>query len=192
MLALVPVFFGIQQGVEGRVWQELEAGSAEGARSYALLFHFFSHFLWLWWLPLCSYLMESNAFRKRIFAGFAAIGALIGATGYTLLVFHPEWMTVSVVHHSIDYDVIIPFRSNVSIPIPASIPYAMIILLPLLFSSHQALRNFGVMVALSMVLAMLVYGYALVSVWCFLAAALSFYMVYIIQIKGEKSLICIR
>jgi len=48
MWALIPVFFGLQQACEGRVWQELDAGNANAVLPFALGFHFFSHFLWLW------------------------------------------------------------------------------------------------------------------------------------------------
>jgi len=64
MWALVPVFFGFQQAFEGRVWQALDAGNANAAVPFALGFHFFSHFLWLWWLPLCSYLVEPGQIRR--------------------------------------------------------------------------------------------------------------------------------
>lgn len=58
MWALVPVLFGVQQAFEGAVWQALNAGDTSAAVPFALGFHFFSHFLWLWWLPLSSYLVE--------------------------------------------------------------------------------------------------------------------------------------
>ena len=48
MWALVPILFGLQQAFEGGVWQELDAGDAGAAVPFALGFHFFSHFLWLW------------------------------------------------------------------------------------------------------------------------------------------------
>lgn len=188
LLALVPIFFSLQQGLEGRVWQELHAGRVDQAIPYALAFHFFSHFLWLWWLPLCSYLMEPTGIRKQVFAGHAIIGALLGGTGYAILLFHPEWMKVGVEHHSITYDITLPRSDYVDIPIPAAIPYALIILVPLVFSSLRPLRIFGIMVTLSMVLASLAYGYALVSVWCFFAAMLSIYLAYTIQIHGRKGL----
>src|SRR5512139_3199936 len=66
MWALIPVFFGLQQAFEGRVWQMLNAGDSSAAVPYALGFHFFSHFLWLWWLGLSSYLVEPKKSRKMI------------------------------------------------------------------------------------------------------------------------------
>jgi hypothetical protein len=187
MWALVPVFFGLQQAFEGRVWQELDAGDASAAVPFALGFHFFSHFLWLWWLPLCSYLVEPGQtskiekLRKRVIGGCAIFGAFAGALVYSVMLFHPEWMTVAVREHSITYDFSVPFRSSIHIPITPAALYALTILVPLFISSHRLIRIFGVLTALSMVLASEAYRYAYVSVWCFFAAVLSLYLVYMIR-----------
>ncbi|OGS96672.1 MAG: hypothetical protein A3H31_07920 [Gallionellales bacterium RIFCSPLOWO2_02_FULL_57_47] len=181
MWALIPVFFGLQQAFEGRVWQELDAGNATAAVPFALGFHFFSHFLWLWWLPACSCLVEHGKIRRRIFGGCAIFGAFAGALVYSFMLFHPDWMSVAVREHSIDYDFSVPYRSSIHLPITPAMLYALTILVPLLISSHRQVRIFGGLVALSMVLASAVYGYAYVSVWCFFAAVLSLYIVYIIR-----------
>jgi hypothetical protein len=187
MWALVPIFFGLQQAFEGRVWQELDAGNASAAVPFALGFHFFSHFLWLWWLPLCSYLVEPGQtskiekLRKRVIGGCAIFGPFAGALVYSVMLFHPEWMSVGVREHSITYDFSVPYRSSIHLPITPAALYALTILVPLLFSSHRLIRIFGGLVALSMGLASAAYGYAYVSVWCFFAAVLSLYLVYMIR-----------
>lgn len=188
--ALVPVLFGLQQAFEGRVWQQLDAGNAIAAVPFALGFHFFSHFLWLWWLPLGCYLVEpgkSSKLRKRIIGGCAAFGAFAGTLVYTVMLTHPEWMEVSVREHSILYSFSVPWRSSIHLPITPAALYALTILVPLLLSSHRLIRIFGVLVALSMVLASAAYGYAYVSVWCFFAAALSLYIVFMIRHLAAES-----
>ncbi len=181
MWALVPIFFGVQQAFEGRVWQELDAGDANAAVPFALGFHFFSHFLWLWWFPLCSYLVEPGKIHKRIFGGCAIFGAFAGTLVYAAMLFHPEWMSVAVRENSVTYDFSFPYRSAIHIPVTPAALYALTILVPLLFSSHKLISIFGVLVVLSMVLASETYSYAYVSVWCFFAAALSLYLVYMIR-----------
>jgi hypothetical protein len=186
MWALVPVLFGLQQAFEGRVWQELDAGDAGAAVPYALGFHFFSHFLWLWWLPLSSYLVEpgqgkTGKLRKRVIGGCAIFGAFAGTLVYSVMLFHPEWMSVGIREHSITYDFSVPWRSSIHVPITPAALYALTILVPLLISSHKLIRIFGVLAALSSVLTSAAYGYAYVSVWCFFAAALSLYLVYMIR-----------
>lgn len=185
LMALAPFFFGIQQGFEGRVWQLVEAGQAGAALPYALGFHFFSHFLWLWWFPLCSYLLEPGRLRRRLFLGITLFGALAGGVVYFTLLFNPGWLTVEVEGHHIVYDVSVPFRGPFSIGIPPSALYGLIILVPLLGSSLRHLRIFGGLVALSIVVASLAYGYAFVSVWCFFAALLSLYLVYMLSRAAE-------
>ena len=190
MWALVPVFFGFQQAVEGRVWQALDAGNASAAVPSALGFHFFSHFLWLWWLPLCCYLIEprtTGKIRKRVIGGCAAFGAFAGTLVYSVMLFHPEWMTVAVKEHSIIYDFSAPYRIPIEIPVTPVMLYGLTILMPLLFSSHRLIRIFGALVALSMALASAAYNAAFISVWCFFAAVLSLYLVYMIRCLVAES-----
>lgn len=193
MWALIPILFGMQQAFEGRVWQELDAGNASAAVPFALGFHFFSHFLWLWWLPLSCYLVEPGQasktgqisktmkIRKRVIGGCAIFGAFAAALVYSVMLLDPEWMTVAVGEHSIIYSFSIPWRSSIPLPITPAALYALTILVPLLLSSHKLIRIFGGLAAVSMVLASAAYGYAYVSVWCFFAAALSLYLVYMIH-----------
>ena len=160
---------------------------------FALGFHFFSHFLWLWWLPLCSFLVEpgqtskTGKIRKRVFGGCAAFGAFAGALVYSSMLLHPDWMSVAVREHSINYGFSVPYRSSINIPIAADTLYALTILVPLLFSSHRRIRIFGGLVALSMVFTSAAYSAAYVSVWCFFAAVLSLYLVYMVRQLAAES-----
>lgn len=188
--AMIPVFFGIQQAFEGRVWQMLDAGDAGAAVPYAQGFHFFSHFLWLWWFPLCSYLVEPEKIRKRVIGGFALFGAFAGTLVYFVILSHPEWMTVAIREHSIYYRFSVPYRNSIHLPIPTAGLYALTVLIPLLISSHSRIKIFGVLIILSMLLASKAYEYAYISVWCFFAAVLSLYIVYMIRhfVAGSKSM----
>jgi hypothetical protein len=149
--------------------------------SYALGFHFFSHFLWLWWLPLACHLVEPGKMRKRVIAGCAMFGAFAGTLVYSVMASHPEWMTVTVREHSILYSHTVPYRSSIHLPLTPAALYALTILVPLFISSHGRIRIFGVLTVLSMMFAAEIYSYAYVSVWCFFAAVLSLYLVYMIR-----------
>lgn len=185
--ALVPVLFGLQQAFEGGVWLALDAGNASSAVPFALGFHFFSHFLWLWWFPLCSYLIEPNQpsyinrLRNKLFSTCAILGVFAGSLVYTFLLLHAEWMTVLINEKSIVYDFQVPYRSDIHMPITPAMLYVMIILLPLFFSSHKQIRIFGVLVMLSMLITTTINNAAYVSVWCFFAAGLSLYLAYMIR-----------
>jgi hypothetical protein len=179
--AAIPVFFGIQQAFEGRVWQMLDAGNTGAAILYAAGFHFFSHFLWLWWMPLCCYLVETGKIRKWIIGGFALFGAFAGTLVYSAILTHAEWMSVAVREHSIYYRFTVPYRDSIHLPIPTAGLYAMTVVVPLLISRHNRIKIFGVLVLLSMLLASKIYSYAYISVWCLFAAVLSLYLVYMIR-----------
>ena len=102
---------------------------------------------------------------------------------YSAVLLHPEWMSVAVNEHSIVYKFSAPLSNPVQIHIPDTpvILYGMTILVSLLFSSHRPIRIFGILVALSMALASEIHNNAFVSVWCFFAAVLSLYVVYMIR-----------
>lgn len=186
LFALTPVMFGIQQGMEGRVWQL--AGTGEAAViPYALAFHLFSHFLWLWWIPLSCYRVEPLQWRRRLFLAVALFGALAGGAVYFTLLLHPDWLRVEVLHHHIVYSIAVPQQHRVRLGIPPSALYGLIILVPLLLSSHRHIRLFGVMIFLSIAVASLAYGYAFVSVWCFFAALLSLYLVQMVTRNGSAA-----
>jgi hypothetical protein len=181
MWAAIPVFFGIQQAFEGRVWQMLDMANSSAAVPCALGFHFFSHFLWLWWIPLCCYLVEPGKIRKWIAGGCTLFGAFAGTLVYSVMLAHPEWMSVDVREHSICYSFTVPYHSGMHLPISAAALYALTLLVPMFISSHGKIRIFGVLVVVSMILTSKAYSEAYVSVWCFFAAVLSLYLVYMIR-----------
>ncbi|WP_283743658.1 DUF6629 family protein [Sideroxydans sp. CL21] len=184
---LIPVFFGLQQAFEGRVWQELDAGNVQAAVPFALGFHFFSHFLWLWWLGLSSYVVEPGNIRRLVIGGCTVFGAFAGTLVFSVMLSHPEWMNIAIREHSIVYKFSVPYRDSIHLPITPAALYALTTLVPLLLSSHRLINIFGLLVALSSVLASTIYGYAYVSVWCFFAALISLYLVYMVRSLVAKS-----
>ena len=194
MWAAIPVFFGIQQAFEGRVWQMLDAGDAQAAVPYAVGFHFFSHFLWLWWLGLSSYVIEPGKMRKMLIGGCTVFGAFAGTLVFAVMLSHPEWMTVAVREHSIVYKFSVPYRDSIHLPLTPAALYALTVLVPLLLSSHRQIKIFGGLIVLSSVLASEIYGYAYISVWCFFAALLSLYLVYMIRsfVADSKTILFAR
>ena len=78
-LAMLPLLFGLQQALEGGVWVALRAGDAAAAHGFATGFLFFSHLVWLIWIPYSSYLTEDQAGRKKLFLVLTCIGALMVA-----------------------------------------------------------------------------------------------------------------
>lgn len=184
-LALLPFLFGVQQFTEGLLWQYLDLEISENFRTTALGYMFFSHFLWLFWIPFISYLFEVNVRRKNIFLGLMAVGGFYGASIYIPLLLNTEWLVVEQISNSINYRAILIYDDFVPRSMVRAL-YALIIMMPLLLSSDIRLRRIGYMVAISVLLAAVFYGYAFISVWCFFAAILSIYMAYMVLSESVK------
>jgi hypothetical protein len=183
VVSMIPLFFGIQQIFEGRLWQLLEASDAGGTRLAALGFMFFSHLLWLFWIPLSGYLHEDNAQRKKLFLGTMFGGVAVGLSMYLPLLLFSDWLSVYILQHSIVYQATLIYDDYLPRIVVRGI-YAVVVIVPLLLSSNRFLRMFGIIIAISVAFSVFVYGYAFISVWCFFAAMLSLYILYmIIQVR---------
>jgi hypothetical protein len=169
-LALLPVGFAVQQLAEGAVWLALQGADPAAVRVPALAFLFFSHGFWLFWVPFAVALIEPGRARRGLFAACAALGLGLGALMY-VSIFAEHGFSVQVVKHSVDYGVKLASDGIVPRNLVHGL-YASVILVPLLGTSNARVRAFGVMVAASMTLALLVFMYAFASIWCFMAAVL--------------------
>ena len=198
LLATFPLGFAIQQAAEGLVWTWLDAGQMESAMAAARAYLFFSHFFWLFYVPLAAMAAEPEQGRRRLLGAIAAIGA-----AYGLLLFLPPLtddasLSLSVVGHSIHYRTALPlgaleggFPGDFTLAGDTghvlAILYALIILAALFISSHRRLHVFGGMVMVSLVIAGTVFTHAFASIWCFFAAILSFYIVVVLALRAGKN-----
>ncbi len=179
-LAALPFLFGLQQIIGGGLWLAFEQSADINIEMTAKGFLFFAYFLWPFFVPLAALLVETNATRRTLFKIFSFTGFLLGASLYVPLLLYPEWLSVmtfkgSILYHPVSiYDEILPGTVE-------RVFYAIIIAVPLLFSTVATLRFFGVLIFVSVAISALFFAYAFVSIWCFFAAILSAYIVYIIH-----------
>ena len=186
--AIYPLIFGIQQAAEGWLWLVLDTGNVESIRFPAISFVFFSHFFWLFWIPYSCYVVEISNSKKRFFLITTVMGCLFGLAMFIPVMLYTDWMTVSIIHQSISYELKLLFDDFVSRLVVRG-AYVLMILIPLLLSSHRYLRYFGVIIALSVLGTVLLYTETFISVWCFFAAVFSFYMLYmIISLDKQKAI----
>ena len=183
--ALLPFLFGVQQFLEGVVWLTLD-----GRHEYLLwpsvfVFLFFSHFLWLFWIPFSSFLTEPNVLRKKLFFVMTIVGLLFGGSMYIPLLLQPDWVAASIQQHSIYYDVRLVYDEILPRQI-STIIYALIILIPLLLSSDRYHKVLGILVAISGLLTWAFFGLVFISIWCFFAAILSSYIFYQVVLTRNK------
>lgn len=186
--AVIPLIFGIQQFFEGLVW--LVVGSGDGLTLHlaALGFLFFSHVFWLIWIPYACFLLENNAYKKKIFFILIFIGAAYGLSLYIPLLFNQNWLEVELIKQSIEYKTTLLYDKVIPKEM-VSLIYALILLIPLLGISSRYIRIFGVIITASVIVTTLFMDYAFISIWCYFAAVLSFYILVLILKKDEVKVV---
>lgn len=177
LLAIMPLLFGIQQFIEGRIWLAMATEDVLSQQHYALGFMFFSHFFWLLWVPTVCYLFEETLWRKRVFLVMATVGAMFGLSMYLPLLLNADWLQVVIVKHSITYDARLIYDDIMPETIPRVV-YATIVVMSLLMSSDKTLRVFGWIITVSVIGTAWVFSHAYVSTWCYFAAIASLYLCY--------------
>lgn len=178
LLAVMPLLFGIQQLIEGRLWLVMATDDVLSQRYYALGFMFFSHFLWLLWVPGLCYFFEDTAWRKRVFLVMAMVGGMFGLSMYLPLLINADWLQVVIVKHSITYDARLIYEDIMPEIIPRVV-YAFIVVMSLLMSSEKTLQVFGWIITATVIGTAWVFNHAYVSTWCYFAAIASFYLCYV-------------
>ena len=175
--AVFPIAFGIQQIIEGMVWLTAVDQVFANWRPAAYGFMFFSHFFWLFWVPFSVWMIEPDRYRKKLALVFTLAGGLFGASLYFPLLINEGWLTVEVIQGSLDYKATTIYDDYVP-RILLRVTYALIVLIPLLSQSHRLIRYFGILILLSVIVSAISFGYAFISIWCFMAAILSTYTLY--------------
>jgi len=184
--ALLPLMFGIQQFFEGLVWLAIEPDGGGVTRLAALGYMFFSHLFWLVWIPFACYAIEDSAIKRKVIFFLILIGAAHGLLMYIPLWFREDWLTVELVRQSIDYKATLLYDEYIPRIIVRAF-YALIILVPLLVASDRYIRIFGVIIATSVAISTVKFGYAFISIWCYFAAVLSFYILVMILQKTKMT-----
>jgi hypothetical protein len=173
---VVPLFFGSQQISEGFVWHALEHGDSMATRVPALIFLFFALALWPCWFSFSTALMEPLPGRKWIFVVLSLI-----TTGWFWVLYYPllvgpeSLLTTQVAQHSIQYryDDLAVYAYVPRMPL--RVLYFLSVALPLILGSDNWGRIPGLALGAAALVAVVLFDYAFVSVWCFFAAVLAIY-----------------
>jgi hypothetical protein len=182
-LALVPLAFGIQQIFEGFVWLGIKGDNVESARAWALGFLFFSHFFWPFFIPLMSYSAEIQPRRRKFLGALTIMGVIFSACIYIPFLFREGWYNPVVINCHLDYSTTVLFGA-----LPTRIIYAVIVLAGLFGSTNRNIKIFGGIAFVSIAVTVIFWSYAFISVWCFFAAILSAYLIYVIWRLPKSSL----
>ncbi|WP_455205587.1 DUF6629 family protein [Kaarinaea lacus] len=178
--AVYPIAFGIQQLFEGMLWLSLTNNSDDFSLPGAFGFMFFSHFFWLFWVPFSVWCVHPQGAKKHIALAFTIIGGLYGALMYFPAIFNDGWLHIEIIRGSIVYEAKLIYDGFMP-RLLVRIIYAVIILLPLLAQSQRQVLYFGILILVSVIAATVLFGYAFISVWCFMAAIISAYMIFMMR-----------
>jgi hypothetical protein len=165
-LAITPILFALQQGVEGLLWIDLPRAPGESASTVLAFFYlFFAQVFWPVFAPVAVLLIEPNATRRLLMRLSLALGVGVGAFMLWWIIDRPFGAVIEDGH--VVY--LTGFRRSDS----AVLAYFAASCLPLLMSSHRTVVRLGTVILLGSIVSYIFYREAFVSSWCFFAAASS-------------------
>lgn len=165
-LALVPLFFGLQQSIEGLLWLTLPS-TPEGADPYGLVGFYlvFSQMFWPVFAPLSVWLVEPDRRRRQLMLILLAVGIAVSASLF--------WGLARGAHAASIIDMHIVYVTEVPSNNLVAAGYLAATGLALVLASNRVIAALGVVVLIGSGVAYLFYWEAFQSVWCFFAAASS-------------------
>lgn len=179
LIALIPLFFGIQQYSEGVLWLYSENPNYIATFSKNI-FLFFAFFFWPIWIPLSLLVAETITSRKTAIAVFLGIGISIGGL-LSLLI--PS-MRPQVYCSSIQYAFDPKLLSSITflfLPGLVLIFYVLAVVTPLFISSLKWTKILGALIALSAIVILIIDRAFFTSMWCFFAALASLAIYYVLK-----------
>jgi hypothetical protein len=173
VLAAIPILFAVQQFFEGIQWIHLNAGSSSPTAAY--IFLFFAYIVWPIYVPACVYVLDKE--RRKIIQWFLLLGVVVAI--YSFIALALQSLEIHKLNACIAYTFTIPFSSFFDIA------YLLAVFVPLLVSSREIFRWFGVVVAFLAIISWLFFAFAFTSVWCFFAAIVSSIFFVYISVKDR-------
>jgi len=183
--AAFPLLFGLQQLFEGVLWLGLDGLLPQLITASALGFLLFAFLIWPVMAPYAAWLPEPDKLRRHVILGFMIIGIILGGLLYLPLLFDSGRLSPEILQNSISYrsalllDGLIPREMNCGI-------YTVLVTVPLFISSYPAVRLYGLLILLSVIISAFFFHYAFTSVWCFFAAILSLYTMRLLRIIPDR------
>lgn len=177
-LAAIPFFFALQQASEGVEWLVFKNlwGSPKEAESARNLFVLIAYVVWPFWIPFSLWLPEQNAKRKRLIEYTLLLGVLVSAYGAWKILFYP--VSAYVIENSIYYEEATPRLWSWF--------YAITSILPWFFSSLPLTKWAGIVFWVGSAIAYYMYFVTYASVWCFVAAVLSLFLIFVLRASVKQ------
>lgn len=176
VFASIPLFFGVQQIVEGCLWLTLPDIDYVNIQKLATFcFLTMAQVLWPTLIPVSVLLMEENKKRKRILKILLGLGLFLSLYyAFCLIIFH---VTPQIMGYHIQYNTDFPD----SLSIAAFIVYLVVTITPLFVSGIKRTHLLGILMFLSCLITAIFFTQYLISVWCFFAALISGVIFWILR-----------
>jgi len=187
LFAINPLFFALQQALEGIVWVTLNAGDTvsllHSIGVYGFLF--FAGMFWPVYIPGSLYVLEENPTRKKILATMLIPGCLLA--GASLISFISFPVTAHAIHHHIRYDIAsAAFYTSLAQIIGWGM-YVLVTSGAMFISSIPYMWLVGCVVTCGFVVAHIFYYMIFGSVWCFFAAITSILTYVIVDYSNRNA-----
>lgn len=180
IFASIPLIFSAQQLAEGVLWLCLGPMTGQTCQDVSTyLFITFGQSVWPVIFPLATLGLEQNKFRRSILKVLLVIGIFMSASLLYLTANYTAKPSIlnGHIHYAFDYPGTFVGRYSFLYLIPT--------VLPNLISSIKKIQWLGLMLFASFILTKTYYEGSIFSVWCYFAAAISFY-IYIIMNSINK------
>jgi hypothetical protein len=179
--ASIPLLFAAQQFCEGFVWHFINKNNVDWTSNFSLAYLFFAFFFWPFWIPLSLYFIEKN--RRFIFSIFTLYGVIIATSLFIFYLSKGALISTTVINKSLCYS------TNPSAPHEiAFILYLLATIGPMCFSSRVMIKILGAFGGLCATISYLINRATFVSVWCFLSALISIFIIFITYRETELSI----
>jgi hypothetical protein len=184
VFASIPLFFGVQQIVEGCLWLTLPDADYVNIQKIATyLYLIMAQVLWPTLIPVSVLLMEEDKKRKRILQILLGLGITLSLYYSVCLLSFNVMPQIKGFH--IQYNTEFPE----SFAITAFIVYLFVTITPLFVSGIKRTHLLGILMFLSCFITGIFFTQYLISVWCFFAALISGVIFWILlDAKREFSL----
>jgi hypothetical protein len=178
-VAVIPVMFGAQQFAEGFVWLAVNREDPAAAVIPALVYLFFALSFWPTWIAVCANVLAPSSARRWVARILLVASFFWFFFLYGPIAWDPErYLTIHLRQHSLWYDYFqIPIYQYASRPLLQGL-YVAAVAAPLLLAGgeNRSLRILGVLLAGSLLVSLVLFAHAFISVWCFFAAVVSGYL----------------
>ncbi|MEO5564092.1 MAG: DUF6629 family protein [Chitinophagaceae bacterium] len=179
LFAVIPFLFSFQQLSEGMLWLSVTHDALHSWQPFFIYtFLFFAMMVWPVWVPLTILLLEKNKSRRKILKWMTGAGIIV-AIGVAVVLISCNIRVVPTHHH-------LHYRFDLSpdgkkLIVIFSLLYILATIVSPFFSTNKRMKWLGVGFLISYLVAVTFFQGYVVSVWCFLAALLSFVVLWILS-----------